>query len=120
MNNPEKRRRPRRLILALATATTIVLCTAIFVHGVHLVDPRKVDATIAQNVSIGASQDTVMRFLDAQHIPHSGYNAEFRRVYAGIDRSSVGMMKGHINIQFNFDAEGKLISYKVQELFDFL
>ena len=30
------------------------------------------------------------------------------------------MMKGHINLEFNFDIEGKLVSHKVQELFDFL
>jgi len=30
------------------------------------------------------------------------------------------MMKGRINIELNFDNKGKLVSYKVQELFDFL
>ena len=92
----------------------------VFVHGIHRVNPKHLEMTIAQAVLLGADQDTVLRFLDAQHIPHSGYYPDFRRIYAGIDRSSIGMMKGHINIEFNFDSGGRLVSYTVRELFDFL
>ena len=43
----------------------------------------------------------------------------YRRIYGGIDRSTVGLIKGHIHIEFNFDENGKLVSYEVKELFDF-
>jgi len=106
--------------LKIAVGGLMLLCVVAFVHGIHRVNPQRVEMTIAQGLPLGVNQDAVLRFLDAQHIPHSGYYPEFRRIYAGIDRSSIGMMKGHINLEFNFDIEGKLVSYKVQELFDFL
>jgi hypothetical protein len=118
--NPEQGKRARKLILRLAVAGTMLLCTIVFLHGIHRVDPKRVDAAIAQGVPFGAGQEAVLHFLDAQHIAHSGYYPEIRRIYAGIDKSSIGLMKGHINIEFNFGADGKLVSYKVQELFDFL
>jgi hypothetical protein len=119
-NSPETKKRANRLPWKIAVAGLLLLCIVVFVHGIHLVNPKHVEMTIAQGVPLGADQNAVLRFLDAQRIPHSGYYPEFRRIYAGIDRSSIGMMKGHINIEFNFDAQGKLVSYKVRELFDFL
>jgi hypothetical protein len=119
-SSPETKKRVNKLLWKIAAGGLLLLCIVVFVHGIHRVNPKHVEMTIAQGVPLGADQDTVLRFLDAQHIPHSGYYPDFRRIYAGIDRSSIGMMKGHINIEFNFDAEGKLVSYKVRELFDFL
>ncbi len=119
-NSPETKKRPKRLPLKIAVGGLMLLCVVVFVHGIHRVNPKHVEMTIAQGLPLGVNQDAVLRFLDTQHIAHSGYRPEFRRIYAGIDRSSIGMMKGHINLEFNFDIEGKLVSYKVQELFDFL
>jgi hypothetical protein len=104
--------------LKIAGGGIILLCLVVFVHGIHRVDPKRVESNIAKGLQLGVGHEAVLRFLDAQHIPHSGYYPEFRRVYAGIDKSSIGMTKGHINIEFNFDSEGKLVSYKVQEIFD--
>ncbi len=119
-NSPETKKRAKRLPLKIAVGSLTLLCVVVFVHGIHRVNPKRVEMTISQGLPLGVNQDAVLRFLDAQHIPHSGYYSEFRRIYAGIDRSSIGMMKGHINLEFNFDTEGRLVSYKVQELFDFL
>ena len=60
-----------------------------------------------------------MQFLEAQHIAHSEYLPELQRIYAEIGRSSIRLAKGRINIVFNFDENRKLVSYTVQELFDF-
>jgi hypothetical protein len=109
----------KRLSL-IALGGIIFLCIVVFVHGVHRVNPKLVKANIDKGLQLGVDHEAVMRFLDAQHIQHSGYYPAFRRIYAGIDRSSIGMMKGRINIEFNFDSDGKLVSYTVQELFDFL
>jgi len=106
--------------LKIAVGGMMLLCVVVFVHGIHRVDPKHVETNIAQGLQLGVDQEAVIHFLDAQHIPHSGYYPAVRRIYAGIDKSSIGMMKGHINIEFNFDNDGKLVSYKVQELFDFL
>lgn len=119
-NIPKTKWGVKRAHLKTAVGGLILLCVVVFVHGIHRVDPKRVETTISQGMQLGVNQEEVLRFLDAQHIPHSGYYPEFRRIYAGIGRSSIGMMKGHINIEFNFDTEGKLVSYKVQELFDFL
>jgi hypothetical protein len=117
-NSLEQKRGAKKLLVM--TGALALLGVVVFVHGIHRVNPKHVEMTIAHGLALGASEDTVLHFLDSQHIPHSRYYPEFKRIYASIDRSSVGMMKGHINIEFNFDSEGKLVSYKVRELFDFL
>ena len=91
-----------------------------FAHGVRIIDPKKVEKTISTNLHVGSDKSEVIHFLNAQHIAHSEYVPEFRRIDAGINRSTIGLMKGHINIQFQFDENGKLLSYRVQELLEFL
>lgn len=104
----------------------LLLVAAIFgvgvlsIHGVHRVDPNRVKLTIAQNLARGADKASVLHFLDSQHIRHSDYLAEYRRIYAEIDRSTIGLIKAHIHIEFNFDDDGKLVNYEVKELFDSL
>jgi len=40
-------------------------------------------------------------------------------MYGRVYRSSIGMMKGHIIVEFNFNEDGKLVSHKAVELFEF-
>lgn len=109
----------KRPVLAIAISGAIVIAGLVLIHGIHRVNPKHIESTIAQNLHPGANTDSVLQFLDAQRIPHSGYLPEYRRIYGGIDRSTVGLIKGHIHIEFNFDENGKLVSYEVKELFDF-
>jgi len=62
-----------------------------------------------------------LQFLEArQRIAHSEYLPELQRSYPDIGKSSIRLAKGGINIFFYFDESRKLVSYTVQELFDFL
>jgi hypothetical protein len=102
-------------LLWLALPPIAFMGFLVILNGIPLVSASHVRATIAQNLPLGSSPEAVIYFLDAQHIPHSGYVPDIRRIYAEIGRSSIGLMEGHINIQFEFNRDGKLISYKVQE-----
>ncbi len=98
----------------------LLIGLSVFVHGVHIVDPRKIEKMISTSLHAGSDKSEVIHFLSARHINHSEYVPEFRRIYAGIDRSTIGLTKGHINIQFEFDEKGKLVSFKVREMFESL
>jgi hypothetical protein len=120
-DKPEGKQRARKLLLASVVGVLFLACVVVFVHGIRRVDPKDLQATIARGLPLGSNQQTVSRFLDDQHMPHSGYVPQFRRIYAGIGRSSVvGMAPCRIHIYFDFDADGKLVSYKVHEICDFL
>jgi hypothetical protein len=108
----------KRLWLVMLTVSILLLVGLILVHGIHRVDPKRVRSTISRNLSPGADKDTVLRFLDSEHIHHSNYLPEYSRIYAEIDRSTIGLIKGHIHMEFNFGADGRLQSYEVKELFD--
>jgi hypothetical protein len=98
----------------------VVILLLVAVHGIHRVNPKDIDAKISQNLPLGSDSASVVRFLDSEHISHSALLPANHRVYAEIDRSTVGLIIGHIHIEFNFSADGKLVSYEVKELFDFL
>ncbi len=83
-------------------------------------DPNRIKFILGQNLTLGEDKASVLRFLDSQHIRHSDYLAEYHRIYAEIDRSTVGLIKAHIHMEFNFDDDGKLVNYEVKELFDSL
>jgi hypothetical protein len=80
-NSPQTKKRVGRLPWKILIGGLLLLCIVAFVHGIHRVNPKHVEMTIAQGVALGADQETVLRFLDAQHIPHSGYYSDFRRIY---------------------------------------
>ncbi len=110
----------KKLGLVLLVVAFIFGLGVLAIHGVHRVDPNRIKSTIAQNLTRGADKASVLGFLDSQHIRHSNYLAEYHRIYAEIDRSTVGLIKAHIHMEFNFDDDGKLVNYEVKELFDSL
>ena len=110
----------KRLGIVLLLVATFSGACLVWIHGVHRVDPKGIESKIAQDLPIGSNTASVLHFLDSQNTRHSAYLAEYHRIYAEIDRSTIGLIKGHIHIEFNFDDNGKLVSYEVKELFDFL
>ena len=88
-------------------------------QGVHLVSPKSVETAIGQSLGPKSDLTTVRRFMDAHHVLYTGYSPEFRRMYGRVYRISIGMMKGHIIVEFNFNEDGKLVSHKAVELFEF-
>ena len=58
-----------------------------------------------------------MEFLDSNHIPHSEYLADYRRIDANIPRSTIGLVNGQIHIEFRFDEDGKLVKHELHEIF---
>jgi methyl coenzyme M reductase subunit C-like uncharacterized protein (methanogenesis marker protein 7) len=97
--------------------SVLLACLVAYIHGIQRVDSRKLDRLISQNLPIGTDQATVMKFLDSNHIPHSEYIREYKRMYADIPKSTIGLVNGQIHIEFRFDEEGRLVKYELHELF---
>lgn len=98
-----------------------LVCLGVLLHGVHFVKPQDVQTAIAQSLSPGADETAVHQFMDTHHILYTGYSQELRRMYGKIYRTSlVGYMKGRILVQFSFDEQGRMESYRVVEVYDFL
>ena len=95
-----------------------LIVLVVLLQGVHLVSPKSVEDAIDQHLGPESDVSTVRHFMDAHHILYTGYSPEYRRIYGKIYRSSIGLMKGHILVQFDFNEEGKLISHKVVEHFE--
>jgi hypothetical protein len=119
---PVTRARPKRVVwLYLLALLAVLACAGLFVHGVRRVRVQDVQAAIAQGLAPGSDEPTVHRFMDAHHIVYVGYSQVLRRSYGKIYRTSfVGIWKGRILIEFNFDDQGRMASYRVVEVYDFV
>ena len=102
------------------TLGVVLLFTAILIHGVHRVDPQKIDRLIREGLPVGSDATEVIRFLDSNHIAHFEYVPQFRQLGAFIPDSTIGLAKSQIYIDFRFDENGKLVRYEVRELFEVL
>jgi len=100
------------------SALALVLLVALL-HGIHLVSPKSIETAIDQNLGPESDLTSVRQFMDAHHILYTGYSPELHCAYGKIYRSSIGLQKGYIFIEFTFNEDGKLASYKVLELFEF-
>lgn len=119
---PVTRTRPKRVVwLYLLALLAVLACVGLFVHGVRRVRVQDVQATIAQGLAPGSDELTVRRFMNAHHILYAGYSQELRRSYGKIYRTSfVGISKGRIMVQFDFDEQGRMNSSRVVEVYDFV
>jgi hypothetical protein len=105
-----------RIQIALAASAGILIIAffGVCVHGVHRVDPQSTRHLIDEQLPLGSDVTRVIAFLDTNRIAHSEYAHHL--VSAGIDRSSVGLFTGRIYIEFRFDQDGKLQTYRLQEI----
>jgi len=92
--------------------------SAILIHGVHRVDPQKIDRQIRAGVPVGSDATEVITFLDSNRIAHFEYLPQFRNLGAIVPNSTIGLAKSFIYIDFRFDENGKLVLYKVRECFE--
>ena len=113
--------RPKRVVWYLLALLAVLACVGLFVHGVRCVRVQDVQAAIAQGLPPGSDELTVHRFIDAHNIVYAGYSQELRRTYGKIYRTSfVGIWKGRNLIEFDFDEQGRMASYRVVEVYDFI
>ena len=112
-------KRRKRIWFRIALSILALVFLLVLLHGIPIISPRSIDAEIDKNLGQRSDVSAVLHFLDTRGFPHSGYIPEFRRVYAEVNRSSIGLMKGHIHMEFNFNEDGKLVSHKVHELLQF-
>ena len=119
---PVTRTRPKRVVwLYLLALLAALFCVGLFVHGVRLVRVQDVQAAIAQGLAPGSDEPSVHRFMDAHHILYAGYSQELHRSYGKIYRTSfAGFWKGRILIEFDFDEQGRMVSSRVVEVYDFI
>jgi hypothetical protein len=117
---PVTRTRPKRVVWLLALLAALA-CIGLFVHGVRRVRVQDVQTAIAQGLAPGSDEPTVHRFMDAHHILYAGYSQELHRSYGKIYRTSfAGISKGRILVQFDFDEQVRMNSYRVVEVYDFI
>jgi len=93
---------------------------ATYVHGVHRIDPRKLEQSISQSLPPGTDKSKVIDFLNSNHISHSEYLSTYRRIDGNILKSTIGLINGQIHIEFRFDEAGKLVGHELHELFPVL
>ena len=119
---PVTRTRPKRVVWLYVLALLAALaCVGLFVHGVRFVRVHDIQAAIAQGLAPGSDEPTVRRFMEAHHIVYAGYSQELRRSFGKIYRTSfVGISKGRILVQFDFDEQGRMKSSRVVEVYDFI
>lgn len=109
-----------RKTFVLLTLVMVVLFFGILVHGVHRVDPQKIDRQIHENVPLGSDEKDVVRFLDSNHIAHFEYVPQLRQLGAFVPNSTIGLTKSMIYIDFRFDENNRLVRYEVHEAFETL
>ena len=116
------RTRPKWVVwLYLLALLAVLACVALFVHGVRRVRVQNVQAAIAQELALGSDEPTVHRFMDAHRIVYVGYSPVLRQSYGKIYRTSfVGVWKGRIFIEFDFDEQGRMNSSRIVEVYDFI
>lgn len=107
-------------VLVAAAIGLLVLALILYVHGIHLVDPRSLGQEITGKLPPGTDQSQVIAFLDSRRISHSEYVPQYHQIQAEIGKSRIGLGGGRIIIKFYFDDRGKLLSHTVRELLDFL
>jgi hypothetical protein len=93
---------------------------AVAMHGIHIVDPKKIETAIDQNLGPKSDAADIRRFMDTHHILYIGTTADPPRIYGKIYRSSIGLMQGHILLEFDLNKNGKLVSHTVVEHLEFL
>jgi hypothetical protein len=98
----------------------LLIALIVYVHGIQRVDPRKLDRLIGQNLPPGTDKARVLEFLDSNHIGHSEYLSDYRRIDANILRSTIGLVNGQIHIEFKFDERGKLVGHRLSEAFPWM
>lgn len=102
-----------------AVIILVLTFLAVGAHGIHLVDPKSVETALDQNPGPQSNATDVRHFIETHHILYTGYSADPPRMFGKIYGSSIGLMKGHILVVFDFNKDGRLVSHRVVELFQF-
>src|SRR5690348_16529456 len=103
-----------------AIIATGIAALAVFVHGVHRVDPGDLEKTITRQLPAGTDLSQVMAFLNSRGISRSEYVPEYHEIQAQIGRSRIGLGGGRIVLKFFLNKGGKLASHSVREILDYL
>ncbi|HWX55230.1 MAG TPA: hypothetical protein VN176_11630 [Verrucomicrobiae bacterium] len=121
-NDPIKRSpwKTKKALAAYLFFLLLLISVVTYIHGVRRVDAQQLNHLIGQRLPAGTDKSTVLEFLDANHISHSEYSREYRRLDANIPKSTVGLISSQIYIVFSFDENGKLVQYEFHELFETL
>jgi hypothetical protein len=101
--------------IRIGVLTLALVVLAMLLHGIRVVSPKQVETEIDQSLSPASDKDNVLHFLDTNHIRYIGCVPAVRTCYGKIDRSSIGLMKGQIYIEFQFGENGKLASHTIRE-----
>ena len=100
---------------------TALFATALLMAGCKtdgkLRTKEDVESLVRQNVTVGASRDSVIAVLDANHIEHSG-KRDPRSILAMVRPADDGaIVRRAFQIKFDFGQDDRLTKYEVIEKF---
>ncbi len=107
----------RKKVVVYLIFVLLLIALMAYVHGIKRVDAQKLDRLISQRLPPGTDEAQVIEFLDSNHIEHSEYISNYKRIDAYILKSTIGLVNGRIYIVFIFNEDGKLVKYDLRELF---
>jgi hypothetical protein len=92
----------------------LVLTTGVLLFG--RTTPGEIDSLLQDAAPIGSDFTRIVDVLDSLGVEHSGYQEVDQVIYAVWRRTSVSLFhETAIQVQFLFDARGKLIRYELEE-----
>ena len=101
-----------------------VLLLFVNIQACNAETPEEIKAWINQEIPIGSSKTHVVEKLEEKKINHSAnykpelYYNKTKTFNASIQNTKKGVLtKGGIYMEFKFDENEKLVSYKVEEVF---
>ena len=103
----------------MGVTSVVFIVLAVLVHGIRLVRPESVESAINKNLSSKSDMSDVLHFLNTHHILYLGCTTAVHTCYGKVYRSSIGLMKSDILIEFTFGEDGKLVSHRMHEGFTF-
>jgi hypothetical protein len=101
-------------VLAVVLAGLIALFTPIRMH--RGLSPAAWTAKLGEQMPVGSSYESVAAYLDKAGIEHSPLMPKDRKVYAVIrDTCWAAMLQCSTDMEFSFDASGRLTATSVKE-----
>jgi hypothetical protein len=89
-----KKRFIKKFLPLIGGGMILVICAFAYVHGIHRVDPKSIELLLDRNLQPGTDKDVVIQFLDSQHIAHSEYVQEVRKIFGGWHRRRMPRVPG--------------------------
>jgi len=109
----------KKLFLGSALALVLLTSLGFVIHSHYVLDSRKLDAAIKKNLPIGTPKADVIEFIRARKpVVWDDLGTHVKTRMTGLAANLI--YRKDIVIDFEFDPNGKLVSYSKKEYLTFL